>query len=47
MLIALVHDETGEWFFYVDMAGILLDFVNSGDISIYITNSGYCACFRK
>ena len=47
ILIALLHEETGEWFFYVDIAGILYDFVKKGDISVYITDSGYCVCFRK
>ena len=47
MLIALAHEETGEWFFYVDIAGVLYDFIKSGDISVYITKSGYCVCFRK
>ncbi|MGZ7049162.1 MAG: hypothetical protein ACXVHO_04055 [Methanobacterium sp.] len=47
MLIALVHEETGEWFFYVDIAGILHDFIRSGDLSVYKTKSGYCVCFRK
>jgi len=47
MLIALIHEETGEWFFYVDIAGILHDFVKSGDVSVYITESGYCVCFEN
>ncbi len=47
MLIALVHEETGEWFFYVDIAGIIHDFVSSGDLSVYKTKSGYCVCFKK
>lgn len=47
MLIALVHEETGEWFFYVDIAGILHDSVLNGDISVYQTKSGYCVCFKK
>lgn len=47
MLIALVHEETGEWFFYVDVAGILYDFVTSGDLAVYKTESGYCVCFNK
>lgn len=47
MLIALVHDETGEWFFYVDIAGVLHDFVATGELSIYKTKSGYCVCFKK
>ena len=46
-VIALVHEETGEWFFYVDIAGILYDFVKSGDLTVYITESGYCVCFKK
>lgn len=47
MLISLVHEETGEWFFYVDIAGILHDFVSNGDLSLYKTKSGYCVCFKK
>ncbi len=47
MLIALLHEETGEWFFYVDIAGILYDFILSGDLSAYKTDSGYCVCFKK
>jgi hypothetical protein len=47
MLIALVHEETGEWFFYVDIAGILYDFVLSDDLLVYQTKSGYCVCFKK
>lgn len=47
MLIALVHEETGEWFFYVDIAGIIYDFIRSEDISLYRTKSGYCVCFKK
>lgn len=47
MLIALVHDETGEWFFYVDIAGILHDFVATEELSVYKTKSGYCVCFKK
>jgi len=47
MLIALVHEETGEWFFYVDIAGIINDFVSNGDLSLYKTESGYCVCFKK
>lgn len=47
MLIALIHDETGEWFFYVDIAGVLCDFVATGELSVYKTKSGYCVCFKK
>ena len=47
MLIALIHDETGEWFFYVDIAGVLYDFVATGELSVYKTKSGYCVCFKK
>ncbi|WP_414469671.1 hypothetical protein [Methanobacterium sp. ACI-7] len=47
MLIALVHEETGEWFFYVDISGILYDFISSGDLSLYQTKSGYSVCFKK
>lgn len=47
MIIALVHEETGEWFFYVDIAGILYDFVANNDLSVYKTKSGYCVCFKK
>ena len=47
MIIALVHEETGEWFFYVDIAGIIHDFVLNGSLSLYKTGSGYCVCFKK
>jgi hypothetical protein len=47
MLIALIHDETGEWFFYVDIADVLHDFVATGELSVYQTESGYCVCFKK
>lgn len=47
MLIAMVHRETGEWFFYVDIAGVLHDFVATGELSVYKTKSGYCVCFKK
>ncbi len=47
MLIALVQNETGEWFFYVDIAGILHDFVATGELSVYKTESGYVVCFKK
>ncbi len=47
MLIALVQNETGEWFFYVNIAGILHDFVATGELSVYKTQSGYCVCFKK
>ena len=46
-LIDLVQNETGEWFFYVDIAGILHDFVATGELSVYRTKSGYCVCFKK
>ena len=47
MLIALVHNESGEWFFYVDIPGVLYDFVATGELSVYKTESGYCVCFKK
>jgi len=46
-LIDLVQNETGEWFFYVDIAGILHDFVATGELSVYKTESGYVVCFKK
>jgi len=46
-LIDLVQNETGEWFFYVDIVGILHDFVATGELSVYKTESGYCVCFKK
>lgn len=32
---------------YVDIAGILYDFVLSDDLRVYQTKSGYCVCFKK
>ena len=46
-LIDLVQNETGEWFFYVDIAGVLHDFVATGELSVIRTKSGYCVCFKK
>ncbi len=46
-LINMVHNETEEWFFYVDIVGILHDFVATGELSVYKTKSGYCVCFKK
>ena len=47
MLIAMIHNETGEWFFYVDIAGVLYDFVATEELSVYKTESGYCVCIKK
>ena len=47
MLIAMIHNETGEWFFYVDIAGVLYDFVATEELSVYQTESGYCVCFKR
>ena len=46
-LIDLVSNETKEWFFYVDIARVLHDFVATGELSLYKTKSGYCVCFKK
>jgi hypothetical protein len=47
MLIAMIQNETGEWFFYVDITGVLYDFVATDELSVYKTESGYCVCFKK
>lgn len=45
MLIDVIQDETGTWFFYVDIAGVLLDQVQNKKIFIYQTDSGYVVVF--
>jgi hypothetical protein len=47
MLIDVVQDETGPWFFYVDIAGILFDQVQAKKIYIYQSDSGYVVIFEK
>lgn len=47
MLIAMIQNESNEWFFYVDIAGVLYDFVATDELSVYKTESGYCVCFKK
>lgn len=47
MLIDVIQQETGTWFFYVDVAGVLFDQVQSQKIFIYQTDSGYVVIFEK
>jgi hypothetical protein len=47
MLIDVIQEETGTWFFYVDVAGVIFDQVQSEKIFIYQTDSGYCVIFQK
>ncbi|CDG65233.1 MAG: hypothetical protein PWQ15_739 [Methanobacterium sp.] len=47
MMIDVIQEETGPWFFYVDIAGALFDQVEDQKIFIYQTDNGYCVIFPK
>jgi len=47
MLIDVIQEESGTWFFYVDIAGVLFDQVQDRKIFIYQTENGYCVIFKK
>ncbi|WP_321421548.1 hypothetical protein [uncultured Methanobacterium sp.] len=47
LLIDVIQEESGTWFFYVDIAGVLFDQVQDGTIFIYQTDNGYCVIFKK
>ncbi len=47
MLIDIIQEETGTWFFYVDIAGVIFDQVHHKKIFVYQTDSGYCVLFEK
>lgn len=47
LLIDIIQEESGTWFFYVDTAGVLFDQVQDEKIFIYQTDNGYCVIFEK
>jgi hypothetical protein len=47
MMMDVIQEETGTWFFYVDIAGVLFDQVKDQKIFIYQTDNGYCVIFDK
>lgn len=47
LLIDVIQEESGTWFFYVDIAGVLFDPVQDEKIFIYQTDNGYCVIFEK
>jgi hypothetical protein len=47
LLIDVIQEESGTWFFYVDIAGVLFDQVQDGKIFIYQTDNGYSVIFEK
>jgi hypothetical protein len=47
MLMDVIQEESGTWFFYVDIAGVLFDQVQDETIFIYQTDNGYCVIFEK
>jgi hypothetical protein len=47
LLIDVIPEETGKWFFYVDTAGVLFDQVQDEKIFIYQTDNGYGVIFEK
>jgi hypothetical protein len=47
MLIDVIQKETGQWFFFVDIVGVLYDQIMHRKIMIYSTKSGYSVCFEK
>ena len=47
MLMDVIQEESGTWFFYVDIAGVLFDQVQDEKIFIYQTDNGYCVIFEK
>lgn len=47
MLVDVIQEESGTWFFYVDIAGVLFDQVQDEKICIYQTDNGYCVIFEK
>jgi hypothetical protein len=47
MLIDVIQEETGTWFFYVDIAGVLFDQVQNRKIFIYQLETGYCVIFQN
>lgn len=47
MMMDVIQGETGTWFFYVDIAGVIFDQAQEGKISVYQTDNGYCVIFQK
>ncbi|EKF85086.1 hypothetical protein [Methanobacterium formicicum] len=47
LLMDVIQEESGIWFFYVDIAGVLFDHVQDKKIFIYQTENGYCVIFEK
>ncbi|MFA0834419.1 MAG: hypothetical protein ACC609_10495 [Methanobacterium formicicum] len=47
LLMDVIREESGIWFFYVDIAGVLFDQVQDKKIFIYQTENGYCVIFEK
>ncbi len=47
MLIDVIQEESGTWFFYLDVAGVLFDQAQGKKIFIYQTDNGYCVVFEK
>lgn len=47
LLMDVIQEESGIWFFYVDIAGVLFDQVQDKKIFIYQTENGYCVIFEK
>ncbi len=47
LLMDAIQEESGTWFFYVDIAGVLFDQVQDETIFIYQTDNGYCVIFEK